>query len=57
MKAALFWGGTGALAFVWAFFRLPEFKDRSFRELDILFKRGVPAAKFKGTEIGNEEES
>lgn len=56
MKSALFWGGSGALACVWAFFRLPEFKDRSFRELDILFSRRVPASKFKETVIGDDED-
>ena len=41
---------------VWAYFRLPEFKDRSFRELDILFARKTPASKFKAALIAEDEE-
>lgn len=39
------------MAFIWAYFRLPEFKGRSFRELDVLFERGISARKFKDTEV------
>ena len=45
----LFWAGSAALVTLWVFFRLPECKGRSFRELDILFERGVPARKFAST--------
>ena len=31
-------------------------KGRSFRELDILFERGVPARQFSKTVIGDDEE-
>lgn len=41
---------------MWAYFRLPEMKGRSFRELDILFERGVPARKFKDTEVEETED-
>jgi len=34
-----------------AYFFLPEMKHRSYRELDILFARKVPAKKFKTTSI------
>ncbi|EJU01345.1 sugar transporter [Dacryopinax primogenitus] len=41
--------------FVWAFFRLPESKGRTFEELDILFAKHVPARKFVGVnEVFNE---
>ncbi|SPO03156.1 probable alpha-glucoside transport protein [Cephalotrichum gorgonifer] len=40
------WGGTAFLVFIWAFFRLPETKDRTFEELDILFAKRVSARKF-----------
>ncbi|RSH78715.1 uncharacterized protein EHS24_001613 [Apiotrichum porosum] len=50
-KAGFFWFGTGMCCFVWAFFRLPETKGRSFRELDILFERGVPTREFKNVSI------
>lgn len=33
---------------VWAYFRLPETKDRTYMELDILFESKVSARKFQG---------
>lgn len=36
------------LCLVWAYFRLPETKDRTYMELDILFELRLPARKFKG---------
>ena len=35
----------------WAYFRLPETKDRSPAELDKLFIEKVPARKFKTTVV------
>ncbi|RSH80785.1 hypothetical protein EHS25_007121 [Saitozyma podzolica] len=52
-----FWAGSGLLVSLWVFFRLPECKGRSFRELDILFERGVSARKFASTKIEAYEES
>ncbi|KAK9427007.1 general substrate transporter [Lipomyces doorenjongii] len=46
-----FWGGTALLTLIWAFFRLPETKDRAFNEIDILFAKGVPARKFRDYKI------
>jgi len=46
-----FWGGFAALVFVWAYFRLPETKDRTFHELDILFAQKVSARKFASTDV------
>jgi SP family general alpha glucoside:H+ symporter-like MFS transporter len=43
------------LSFLWAYFRLPEMKGRSYRELDILFERKVSARKFSKTEVSDEE--
>ncbi|KAH8171475.1 sugar transporter domain-containing protein [Sarocladium implicatum] len=40
------WGSTSLLVFLWAFFRLPETKDRAFEELDIMFAKGLPARQF-----------
>ncbi|KAF5636198.1 major facilitator superfamily transporter [Fusarium sp. NRRL 52700] len=40
------WGGTAAVFFVSAYFFLPELKNRSYREADILFKRKIPARNF-----------
>ncbi|RDW65139.1 hypothetical protein BP6252_10790 [Coleophoma cylindrospora] len=47
-----FWGGTATVMVIWAFFRLPETRHRSFEELDMLFARKIPARKFKHTEAG-----
>jgi SP family general alpha glucoside:H+ symporter-like MFS transporter len=49
------WGGTAAVCFFSAYFGLPELKGRSYRELDILFNRKVPARQFKGTIIDVKE--
>ncbi|KAM7211022.1 alpha-glucosides permease MPH3 [Rhypophila decipiens] len=45
------WGATGFVCFVVAYFYLPEMKGRSYREIDIMFKRKVPARKWKETVI------
>ncbi|OOQ86557.1 maltose permease [Penicillium brasilianum] len=50
-KCGYVWGGTAIVCWVMAYFFLPELKDRSYREADILFNRKVPARKFKGTVI------
>jgi SP family general alpha glucoside:H+ symporter-like MFS transporter len=36
---------------VWAYFRLPEIKDRTYEELDILFSNKVSARKFSKTKV------
>ncbi|KAI2642303.1 sugar transporter [Xylaria nigripes] len=50
-KSGFFWGGTAFLVFVWSYFRLPEVKDRTYEELDILFMKKVPARKFAQTHV------
>lgn len=50
-KCGFVWGGTATVCFVAAYFGLPEFKGRSYRELDILFNRKVPARQFSKTII------
>ncbi|CAH0055210.1 unnamed protein product [Clonostachys solani] len=50
-KAALFYAGTNLLCNIWCWFRLPETKDRSFGEIDLLFDNRVPARKFKHTNV------
>jgi SP family general alpha glucoside:H+ symporter-like MFS transporter len=42
---------------IWAYFRLPECKGRSYRELDILFERRLPASKFRQEVVDEEDES
>ncbi|KAJ6436412.1 maltose permease MAL61 [Purpureocillium lavendulum] len=46
-----FWGGTALLTLIWAFFRLPETKGRSFEELFVLFANRVPTRQFKDYQI------
>ena len=50
------WGGTTFLTFVWAYFRLPETKDRSFDEIDVLFAKSLPARKFADTKVNTFDE-
>lgn len=41
------WAGTAFCSMVWAYFRLPETKGRTFDELDVLFANKVPTRQFK----------
>lgn len=50
------WASTGLVCYVLAYFFLPEMKHRSYREIDILFKRKVPARKWKETHIDVDED-
>lgn len=50
-KAGFFYAGTNLLCHIWCWFRLPETKDRSFCEIDLLFEQKVPARKFKSTRV------
>ncbi|KAJ0415382.1 general substrate transporter [Aspergillus carlsbadensis] len=50
-KAAFFYAGTNLLCNIWCWFRLPETKDRTFGEIDMLFTHRVPARKFKYTHV------
>ncbi|KXL48804.1 hypothetical protein M433DRAFT_22903 [Acidomyces richmondensis BFW] len=46
-KAGFFWGGFCFISTVWAFFRLPEGKGKTYAELDVLFEKKISARKFK----------
>jgi MFS transporter, SP family, general alpha glucoside:H+ symporter len=50
-KTGFFWGGTALLTFIWAYFRLPEAKGRTYEEMDILFSRKISARKFSFEEV------
>lgn len=50
-KTGLFWAGFTLAGIVWCWFEFPETKGRTFAELDILFREGVSARKFKGREV------
>ena len=47
----MFWAGITSLCILWCMFKLPESKDRSYAELNVLFEHRVPAWKFKGTKV------
>ena len=51
-KSAFIWFATGLVMLVFTYLLVPETKDRSWRELEILWHRGTPARKFKSTEVG-----
>ncbi|ORX41087.1 alpha-glucoside:hydrogen symporter [Kockovaella imperatae] len=63
--AGFFWGVSCLLVGIWAFFRLPETKGRTFRELDIsvswvnaclVFENKVPTRKFVKTQVSLDSE-
>ncbi|KAG6011760.1 hypothetical protein E4U54_007916 [Claviceps lovelessii] len=46
LRAAFVWAGTATGCLVWAWFRLPEMKDRSPAEIDVLFEHNVAARQW-----------
>lgn len=48
-NTGFFWAGGCLIAIVFTFFFVPEPKDRSTAELDILFERRIPARHFSKT--------
>ncbi|KAI9147065.1 maltose permease [Paramyrothecium foliicola] len=50
-KSGYVWAGTGFICFVLAYFYVPEMKGRSYREIDILFKRKVDARYWTKAEV------
>ncbi|CAK7238161.1 hypothetical protein SEUCBS140593_010387 [Sporothrix eucalyptigena] len=50
-KSGFFFGGIMLLGLVWAYFRVPETKGRTFAEVDILFKNHVAARDFAKTSV------
>jgi SP family general alpha glucoside:H+ symporter-like MFS transporter len=55
-KCGYVWAGTGFFCFIVAYFGLPEMKNRSYREIDIMFKRQIPARQWKKTEISVQDD-
>ncbi|GKT83851.1 maltose permease MAL31 [Colletotrichum tofieldiae] len=45
------WGSSAFATFIWAFFRLPETKGRTYEELDYLFHNDIPTRLFEGTKV------
>ncbi|KAJ5624054.1 Maltose permease MAL61 [Penicillium lagena] len=56
-KSGFFYGGIMGLGLLWAYFRLPETKNRTFGEMDILFKNKVKARDFENTRVDLSSES
>ncbi|PLB41451.1 general substrate transporter [Aspergillus candidus] len=50
-RTAYFWFATATLTAIWAYFRLPECRGRTYDELDVMFHQGVSARKFADYEI------
>lgn len=50
-KTGMFYFGFCLLWVVWIFFFLPETKERTFAEIDYLFKKKTPARKFRTTPV------
>ncbi|PSN71776.1 sugar transporter [Corynespora cassiicola Philippines] len=46
-KLGFFFGGLSLPCLVWCYFRVPEMKDRTYEELDLMFERNVPTREFK----------
>jgi SP family general alpha glucoside:H+ symporter-like MFS transporter len=50
-KTGFFWAGGCVISVVFAYFMVPEPKDRTTAELDILFERKIPARHFAKTPV------
>ncbi|KAL7424946.1 hypothetical protein Q5752_000633 [Cryptotrichosporon argae] len=50
-KSGIFWAVSAGLSTVYCILRLPETKNRSYGELDLLFEHRVPAWRFKSTKV------
>jgi len=55
-KSGYVWAGTALFCTVLAWWYIPEMKNRSYREIDILFKRKVQARKWKHTIVDREDD-
>ncbi|BEI82033.1 hypothetical protein CcaverHIS002_0211930 [Cutaneotrichosporon cavernicola] len=55
-RSAFIWFGTAVGVLIFVYFMVPETKDRTVRELDILWHRRVPPRKFKTTVIDKDDD-
>lgn len=56
-KTAFIWFATALPTCIWALFRLPEGKGRTYAELDLLFEKRIPAHKFASYDISLEKQN
>lgn len=54
-KVGFIFGGLAALGVVWAYFYIPETKNRTVDELDTMFERRVPPHKFASYKVEDED--
>ena len=50
-KIGFFFGGLAGLSLIWAYFRIPETKGRTYEELDIMFAKNVRTKDFKKYQV------
>lgn len=50
-KVGFIFGGLSLLATIWSFFYIPELKDRTFDEIDLMFQKRVPPRKMGSFQI------
>jgi SP family general alpha glucoside:H+ symporter-like MFS transporter len=54
-KTAFFWSATSILTATWGFFRLPETKNRTFEELNVMFLRKTRTRQFAKEKMDGDE--
>ncbi|KAG6024314.1 hypothetical protein E4U19_001826 [Claviceps sp. Clav32 group G5] len=50
-KSGFLFGAISIVCLVWCYFRLPESRNRTYEELDILFQRRISARKFEAYDL------
>ncbi len=50
-RSGFFWGGTCTLGLIFTYFVVPEPKDRTIAELDLLFAKRVSARRFAKAQV------
>ncbi|KAK6202241.1 maltose permease [Scheffersomyces amazonensis] len=53
-KTAFIWFATAFPTLIWCYFRLPETKDRTYEELDLLFEKKIPARQFASYDLDSD---